>query len=198
MRHLTRSPAGRRNAPAALLLAFLLSVGTACAWGGGDTSDGDTEQTDSAEDDGGGSGNGDDGDGGGGGGGGGQPSPIRVSRATEQIGNQVPVGVVADQAAADMAAECPGGELCVEIDLEPDDPTCQYSGADPAAGELIDVGATLVLSGDCSVHLEPDPNEEGSYIVVGDGTNGTDSTDSTDSTDDPTGTDGGSSGEDQG
>lgn len=204
MRHPTHSRTARRHAPAALLLTLVLCAGTSCAWGGGDdTSGGDTEQTDgNGGGDGGGGSGGGGGDGGGDdGGGGGQPSPIRVSRATEQIGNQVPVGVVADQAAADMAAECPGGELCVEIDLEPDDPTCRYSGADPAAGELIDVGATLVLSGDCSVHLAPDPNEDGSYVVVEDGgTGGTGgpTDDGTGATGDPTGTDGGSSGEDEG
>ncbi|GAB3175643.1 hypothetical protein GCM10027059_49350 [Myceligenerans halotolerans] len=151
-----------------LLVTLVLAVGTACSWGGDDASGGDAAQTHDVED--GDTGGGDeDTDGGA------KPSPVRVARATEQISpeNPVPVGVVADQAADQMATdECPGGELCVEIDIQPDDRTCMYIRAEPAAGELIDIGATLTLFGDCRVHLVPDPDNEGQYIKVG--TEGTD------------------------
>ncbi|WP_033325872.1 hypothetical protein [Promicromonospora sukumoe] len=162
MRHPTHSRPVRRHAPAALLLALVLCAGTSCAWGGGeDTSGGDTEQTDSTDDGGGGTGGGGGGDNGGGGGGGGQPSPIRVSRATEQSGSGASVAAVAEQTAREMAAECPGGELCVTIYFKPEVGDCDYSGSDPAAGELIEVGATLTLFGVCDETPDPSPEEDG-------------------------------------
>lgn len=177
MRHPTHSWAARRHAPAALLLTLVLCAGTACAWGGGDdTSGGDTEQTDGTDDSGGGGtgggGGGDNGGGGGGGGGGGQPSPIRVSRATEQSGSGASVAAVAEQTAREMAAECPGGELCVTIYFKPEVGDCDYSGSDPAAGELIEVGATLTLFGVCDETPGPSPEEDGEPTDDGTGATG--------------------------
>ncbi|MFE7507968.1 hypothetical protein [Promicromonospora sp. NPDC057488] len=178
MRHPTHSRARRRHAPAALLLALVLCAGTACAWGGGDdTSGGDSGQTDT-DDGGGGDDGGDDGGGGGGNGGGdgngggGQPSPIRVSRATEQSGSGASVAAVADQTAREMAAECPGGELCVTIYFKPEVRDCDYSGSDPAAGELIEVGATLTLFGVCDETPDPSPEEDGEPTDDGTGATG--------------------------
>ena len=173
MRHPTHSWAARRHAPAALLLTLVLCAGTACAWGGGDdTSGGDTEQTDGTDDGGGGgTGGGGAGDNGGGGGGG-QPSPIRVSRATEQSGSGASVAAVAEQTAREMAAECPGGELCVTIYFKPEVGDCDYSGSDPAAGELIEVGATLTLFGVCDETPGPSPEEDGEPTDDGTGATG--------------------------
>jgi hypothetical protein len=158
--------------PVALLAVLVLAIGTSCSWGDDGASGGDTAPTGNFEDedeDGGGGGSG-------GGGGGAKPSPILLSRATDLAGGGFPVDVIAAEAAADMAAECPGDKLCVEIDVQSDYPNCHYVESDPiyAEGMRIDVGSTVTLFGDCSERLVPDPDNPGQYIPEEPGTEGTD------------------------
>lgn len=143
MRHRTQNTPRRRRASAILLMTFLLPVGTACAWGGDDTSGSDTEQTDTADD------GGDGGGGDGNGGGGAQPSPVRLSDALEQKDGGKLVKDIANMVATDMAAVCPGGKLCIEISFNPEERNCLYHDSSPDAGDLIDIGATLTLVGIC-------------------------------------------------
>jgi hypothetical protein len=163
----TGSPAHRRRLAAVLLATLVLTLGTACSWGDDSTSGGDTAQTGGADGEGSGSDGGGE-DGGGDGGGGSKGSPIELARATERQGNGEPVWVIAAEAAGEMAAVCPGRELCVEIAIQPDDDTCMYSHSDPDPNkvDVINVGATLTLFGDCSVHYEPDPGSPDGYREV--------------------------------
>lgn len=177
-RQTTRSLTPPRHVRVALFTAFVLATGTACSWGDDGASDGDTTQSAGPEGEANGRGAAGDGDSGGnnrdsgdsgdGDTGGAVGSYVRMSRATQKDGGGYPVGAIADEAAADMAADCPGDELCIQIDIQSDDLTCEYAGSDPAfeEGKRIPVDSTITLFVDCESHWVPNPNEPGQYIEV--------------------------------
>lgn len=173
-RQTTRSSARPRHVRVALFTALVLATGVACSWGDDSASGGDATQTNSSDgqgtDTGGEDTDTDDGGTDTSGGGGARPSYVRQARATGETNGGYPIGAIADKVRAQMAEECPGDKLCVEIDVQSGDLTCGYARSDPVYDYQEDnwilVGSTITLFDDCSRHFVPNPDEEGEYIEV--------------------------------